>query len=496
MSIQEFYKGKSVLVTGATGFIGRFLVYRLLSIKEISKIYVLIRSKNGSSFEERKEKFARTQIFKHLPDVKTFQKVQIICGELDTPALGLRSEDLLELSSNVSVVFHCAASIRLTQNLKEATGSNLYGTANILDVVRNFSQIRSFIYISSIANWFHKTCLEEKMYEEEVPFFADARQFIQTVQEMSEQDANAFSAQHVGDWPKYPNNYVFTKTLTEVMLSREECKFNIGIFRSPLIFSCLKEPEAGWVDSPQAGTAMFSLYANGMLRSAQFDPNYDFNHIPLDMCVNALIIGGWFMAEKSQVKCEVFNMNCTQSNPISIREVSVIASKLGREIPSMKQVRPPKAGLMQKTNPVYYKIHCFFTYTIFYSLLDLFLWLCGHKPVFMKIMNKALDGLSQIEKVLRSEADVIADKLTIIYEHHMSETDKKDFFYDPKKIDWLSLFTSHHLRFRHVFLRESPDTIEEAKDRMKIVTAIYTIVSLIPLFAITFCLILITKAVM
>ena len=43
-SISEFYRGRSVLVTGASGFIGKQLVEKLLrSCPDIDKIYVLLR---------------------------------------------------------------------------------------------------------------------------------------------------------------------------------------------------------------------------------------------------------------------------------------------------------------------------------------------------------------------------------------------------------------------------------------------------------------------
>ena len=43
-SIGEFYRGRSVLVTGASGFIGKQLVEKLLrSCPDIDKIYLLLR---------------------------------------------------------------------------------------------------------------------------------------------------------------------------------------------------------------------------------------------------------------------------------------------------------------------------------------------------------------------------------------------------------------------------------------------------------------------
>jgi fatty acyl-CoA reductase len=46
ISIQHFYGGQSVFVTGVTGFMGKVLVEKLLrSCSDIDKIYLLIRTK-------------------------------------------------------------------------------------------------------------------------------------------------------------------------------------------------------------------------------------------------------------------------------------------------------------------------------------------------------------------------------------------------------------------------------------------------------------------
>lgn len=43
-SIGEFYRGRSILVTGASGFIGKQLVEKLLrSCPDVDKIYLLLR---------------------------------------------------------------------------------------------------------------------------------------------------------------------------------------------------------------------------------------------------------------------------------------------------------------------------------------------------------------------------------------------------------------------------------------------------------------------
>lgn len=48
--IQEYFTGKTVLVTGATGFLGKALVEKMLrGLPGLRRLYLLIRSRQGSS---------------------------------------------------------------------------------------------------------------------------------------------------------------------------------------------------------------------------------------------------------------------------------------------------------------------------------------------------------------------------------------------------------------------------------------------------------------
>lgn len=54
MSIAEYYAGKTLFITGATGFMGKVMVEKLLrDCSDVKKMYLLMRPKKGHSSKER-----------------------------------------------------------------------------------------------------------------------------------------------------------------------------------------------------------------------------------------------------------------------------------------------------------------------------------------------------------------------------------------------------------------------------------------------------------
>ena len=105
--LQKFYKGRNVLLTGATGFVGKCILEKLLRDTEVCKIFVLIRSLPGSSTQERfSTSILQSQAFERLRNIvgvnewDAFIAARVVAVEGDTsmPKIGMCPKDYEEVS--------------------------------------------------------------------------------------------------------------------------------------------------------------------------------------------------------------------------------------------------------------------------------------------------------------------------------------------------------------------------------------------------------------
>ncbi len=64
-SVAEFYRHKDIFITGATGFLGKCLLEKLLrSVPDVGRIMILTRPKKGKTVKERVDAIMASKVSK------------------------------------------------------------------------------------------------------------------------------------------------------------------------------------------------------------------------------------------------------------------------------------------------------------------------------------------------------------------------------------------------------------------------------------------------
>ena len=156
--LAEAYRDKTILLTGGTGFLGTALVEKILrSLPDLGRLYLIVRPSKDKGADERFRKdMLGSAAFRRLRDElgdafdeRVAEKVRILEGDVHAPSLGLGEDDLAELSENVDVVVHSAASVVFDAPLDAAVDSNVRGTVGLLKLARGWSKRPLFMHIST-----------------------------------------------------------------------------------------------------------------------------------------------------------------------------------------------------------------------------------------------------------------------------------------------------------------------------------------------------------
>ena len=130
-------------VTGATGFIGRRLVERLLEQRQ-GKIYVLVRESSKERLEDLVERWSV------VVGSAAVGRVVPVTGDLRRPLLGVEQEQVADLQGKVTHFFHLAAVYDMTAPAERNTAVNVGGTTHAVELARSLA-VKHLHHVSSIA---------------------------------------------------------------------------------------------------------------------------------------------------------------------------------------------------------------------------------------------------------------------------------------------------------------------------------------------------------
>lgn len=239
------------------GSFRKVLVEKLLrSCPDLGKVYILLRTKNGLSPEQRLEQqFVGCKVFSGIASLLVQDKVRPLDGELHNEYLGLDEKSQQLLIESVDVVFHVAASVRFDDPLRQCMRENVEGTKHVLDLCHRMTQLKALVHVSTAYAYCHLNESEERLY----PMKVQPHQLLDLCTWMDDKSLEVGCAKL---FEGRPNTYTFTKAVAEHYVDQNRGTLPVAIARPSIVTASKKEPFAGWVDSINGpgGVSLLGMY--------------------------------------------------------------------------------------------------------------------------------------------------------------------------------------------------------------------------------------------
>jgi len=140
----------SILLTGATGFLGMEVLARLLEHDD-REVLALVRAADTAAAEARIDGVLR-RLWRDGGPRDYRERVRAVPADLTRPGLGLSSASRATLTERAGTVLHCAASISFDLPLEEARRINVEGTRQVIGLAREAREqgsLQRFIHVST-----------------------------------------------------------------------------------------------------------------------------------------------------------------------------------------------------------------------------------------------------------------------------------------------------------------------------------------------------------
>lgn len=469
LNVREFFKDKVVLITGATGFVGKVIVEKILwDLPNVKKIYILIRTRKKKLTLNARDRLKK-EIFdspimdrlkkRHGNNFTEFiqSKVDALSGDVTNDNLFDDPESRELAKSTVNVIIHSAATIGFQERLDNSINLNIFGTLRMIQLAKECKHLNSFVHISTCyANAPRRGTVEEKIYPLELPKGEDVEDFCNRVMTMKPQDIQKLTDKIL---PKlgFPNTYTFTKNMTEQLIIRKRGNLPLVICRPSIVSCSLKEPYAGWVDAVSASGSVYLAAGLGVATILTGNHEIISDQIPVDYVSNAILILAAWVAGKNILK--VFHVGSSSRNPCT----------WGMSVDGIMRYwhsHRPKAAIARADfemipNTWKYNWRFFTEYTTISRAYYAFATI-----IRSKFHSERAMGLFKIEYQTKKLSDLFRfftlnewvfdtrDLEQVVA--GLSDEEKKIFYMDTKLIDWIPYFQFFCYGLHRWVLKENP----------------------------------------
>ncbi|MEP4467204.1 fatty acyl-CoA reductase [Marinobacter alexandrii] len=345
--VLEQLRGKHVLITGTTGFLGKVVLEKLIrTVPDIGGIHLLVRG-NKRHPEARArflDEIATSSVFERLrsDDNEAFEafveeRVHCVTGEVTEPMFGLPVYQFQALANGIDAVINSAASVNFREELDKALAINTRCLDNIAELARQNRRLAVLQVSTCYVNGMNSGQVSEAVIKpagEALPRSVDGHYEVDELVRLLDDKIADVRSRYAGKALEkklvdlgirganrygWSDTYTFTKWLGEQILMKALAGRSLTIVRPSIIESALEEPAPGWIEGVKVADAIILAYAREKVTLFPGKRSGVIDVIPVDLVANSIILS---LAEALSEPAEQRIYQCCSgsSNPISLGE--------------------------------------------------------------------------------------------------------------------------------------------------------------------------------
>jgi alcohol-forming fatty acyl-CoA reductase len=367
--IEAGLAGKTLLVTGSTGFLGKSVVEKCLrSLPGIGRINLGIRSSARRSAAERLQReVLASPAFRRLKEdlgedgfrQLVSEKVRVLELDLGREGLGLSDEARAELA-RCDVVIHSAAAVEFDNPADLSAQTNLLGASRLVRAIVESGGRPHLVHVSTAyvggmlrglvreelpfdpgLNWRHEAevlstlrpAVEEESRRPEVleKLARQARSRLgpagtpsqaRAVERLRQRwvrdrlvERGRAHARAMG----FTDIYSFTKAMAERAVVELAGELPLSIVRPSIIESALAEPFPGWLEGFRMAEPLILAFGRGLLQEFSGLPDSILDVVPADLVVNAVLAAAASPPEAGRHR--IYHAASGSRNPLRLRQL-------------------------------------------------------------------------------------------------------------------------------------------------------------------------------
>ena len=330
-SIVEALSGKTMLLTGVTGFLAQVVFERLLADFPETRVVLLVRGQTGTTSRERVEYLFRKPAFDTLRERVGESGLRAMLDERVDVIDGDFSRGKPEIPAGIDVAMHSAATVSFDPPIDEGFMTNLRGAMNLYGGVIASGSAPALVHVSTAyVAGVQKGVIPEGPLEHRVDYMLElelamaARKDVEaasrkpemlnafmrlareehsragptTVADDAEERRQKWVTKRLVEYGRtrarslgWPDVYTFTKAMGERAVEElaGEANLPLSIVRPSIIESAYTHPFPGWIDGFKMADPIIRAYGLGQIPEFPGIPEGIIDIIPVDFVVNALL---------------------------------------------------------------------------------------------------------------------------------------------------------------------------------------------------------------